>query len=208
MRNTKSKIGMSLMVVGALAWGGCASPGKKTAIGAGAGAATGAAIGGATGGWKGAGIGAAIGGVTGGAFGNYLDKQAQELEKVAQTKRTRDGILVQLKNDLLFETGSSTLKPDAASQLQQLGDILAKYDKDRVRVEGHTDNVGSDTINDSLSLKRAAAVKEILKSRGVSENQIMAIGQGESRPVANNATKQGRAANRRVELHIDVPQSS
>src|SRR4051794_2004357 len=78
---------------------GCASPGKGTGVGAGVGATAGAAVGGATGGWGGAGIGAAAGGLLGGAIGNILDKQANELKEVADTKRTKNGILVKLKND-------------------------------------------------------------------------------------------------------------
>src|SRR5437588_12181704 len=90
----------------AAALGGCATPGKRTAIGAGGGAAVGAGVGAIAGGWKGAVIGAAVGGLAAGAVGNYLDKQAQELKEVAETKRTKDGILVDLKSKLLFTTDS------------------------------------------------------------------------------------------------------
>src|SRR5262249_31953507 len=105
----------------------CATPGKNTAIGAGGGAAAGAVVGGGVGGWKGAAIGAGVGALAGGSVGNYLDKQAQELQEVAETKRTRDGILVKLSSELLFQTGSAILKEDAIAQLERLGDVLAKY---------------------------------------------------------------------------------
>jgi len=106
----------------------CATPGTRTAIGAGGGAAAGAGVGAIVGGWKGAAIGAAVGGVAGGAVGNYLDKQAQELKEVAETtKRTKDGILVDLKSKLLFTTDSSVLKPEAVELVAKLGDIIAKY---------------------------------------------------------------------------------
>jgi outer membrane protein OmpA-like peptidoglycan-associated protein len=187
----------------------CATPGEKTAIGAGGGAAVGAGIGALAGGWKGALIGAAAGGVAGGAVGNYLDKQAQELKQVAEnTKRTENGILVDLKSKLLFTTDSSVLKPDAVEQIAKLGDILVKYPEDRIRIQGHTDSTGSAAHNEELSLRRAQAVRDVLMGRGVRQEQMIVEGVGEARPVADNTSAGGRARNRRVELHIDVPQTS
>src|SRR2546429_9470781 len=116
----------------AAAFGGCAMPGERTAIGAGGGAAVGAGIGAIAGGWEGAAIGALVGGVAGGAIGNYLDKQAQELKSVADAQRTQNGILVNLKSSLLFSSDSAVLKPAAVEQIAQLGDILAKYPDDRI----------------------------------------------------------------------------
>lgn len=189
-----------------LALASCASPGKRTAIGAGVGAGVGAGIGAIAGGSKGAMIGAAVGGVTGGAMGNSLDKRAQELDRVADTRKTADGLLVNLKNDLLFTSGSAVLKEPAVKQVAELGDVLAKYPDDRIRIEGHTDSVGATGFNEELSQRRAAAVRDILSSRGVQPKQLMVLGVGETRPVSKNTHPQGRAANRRVELHIDVPQ--
>jgi len=200
-------IAISLFLTSVTALSGCASPGKKTAIGAGAGGATGAAIGGATGGWEGAGVGAAVGAAVGGAFGNILDRQSQELAEVADTRRTKEGILVNLKNDLLFQTNSAVLKDEATTNISKLGDILAKYPEDRIKIEGHTDNVGPDRFNEELSVRRAEAVRNVLQSRGVKENQIIVLGKGEAEPVASNASTQGRSLNRRVELHIDIPQA-
>jgi outer membrane protein OmpA-like peptidoglycan-associated protein len=189
--------------------GACATPGEKTAIGAGGGAAVGAGIGALAGGWKGALIGAAAGGIAGGSVGNYLDKQAQELKQVAEnTKRTENGILVDLKSKLLFTTDSSVLKPDAVEQIAKLGDILVKYPEDRIRIQGHTDSTGSAAHNEELSLRRAQAVRDVLMARGVRQEQMIVEGVGEARPVADNASAGGRARNRRVELHIDVPQTS
>jgi outer membrane protein OmpA-like peptidoglycan-associated protein len=187
----------------------CATPGERTAVGAGGGAAVGAGVGALAGGWKGALIGAAAGGVVGGAVGNYLDKQAQELKQVAEnTKRTEDGILVDLKSKLLFSTDSAVLKPEAVEQIAKLGEILAKYPDDRIRIQGHTDSTGSAAHNEELSLRRAQAVRDVLLSRGVKQQQLLVEGVGESRPIADNATAAGRAQNRRVELHIDVPQNN
>ncbi len=188
--------------------GGCATAGKRTAIGAGGGAAAGAGVGALVGGWKGAAIGAGVGALAGGSVGLYLDKQAKELEAVAETKRTENGVLVNLDSAILFDTGSAVLKPEAIDRLEKIGAIIAKYSDDRVRVEGHTDSTGTASANEALSLRRADAVKRVLLGRGVAEQQITALGMGETRPVADNKSAAGRAKNRRVELHIDVPQTT
>jgi outer membrane protein OmpA-like peptidoglycan-associated protein len=197
---------LRLVALGAvLLVAGCETAGKRTAIGAGGGAAVGAGIGALVGGGRGALIGAGVGALTGGSVGLYLDKQAKELEKVAETKRTENGILVNMKNDILFEVDSADLKAEAVTQLVQVGDIVAKYADDKVAIEGHTDSSGSERYNEQLSLRRANAVKTVLVSRGVQEAQITVAGLGESRPVADNGTAEGRGKNRRVELHITVP---
>jgi outer membrane protein OmpA-like peptidoglycan-associated protein len=186
---------------------GCGA-GKRTAIGGGVGAATGAGVGALLGGKRGALIGAGVGALAGGSVGLYLDKQKAELEQVAETKRTENGLLVSLKNDILFDSGSAVLKDEAVTQLTQVGDILAKYSDNRVRIEGHTDSQGANDYNEQLSVRRADAVKRVLASRGVQEKQILVLGLGETKPLADNKTADGRAKNRRVELHIDVPQPS
>ncbi len=198
----KSLTWVTLMVLAAA----CATPGTRTAIGAGGGAAAGAGVGAIVGGWKGAAIGAAVGGVAGGAVGNYLDKQAQELKEVAETtRRTKDGILVDLKSKLLFTTDSSVLKPEAVELVAKLGDILAKYPDDRIKIAGYTDSTGSVAHNQELSLRRAKSVRDVLQGRGVKPEQMIVEGMGPEKPVASNSTPAGRAQNRRVELHIDVP---
>ncbi|WP_242343683.1 OmpA family protein [Anaeromyxobacter terrae] len=187
---------------------GCGTAGKRTAIGGGAGALLGAGVGALAGGKKGALIGAGVGALAGGSVGLYLDKQHKELEKVAEAKRTENGILVNMKNDILFDTGSADLKAEAVAQITQVGDILAKYSDDRIQIDGHTDSSGSNATNEALSRKRADSVRTVLVSRGVREEQITVAGYGESKPIADNATKEGRAKNRRVEVHIDVPNPS
>lgn len=184
---------------------GCETAGKRTAIGAGVGGAAGAGVGALLGGWKGAAIGAGVGILAGGSVGLYLDKQAKDLEKVAEVKRTENGLLVQMKGDILFDTDSAVAKEDSVERLGKVGDILAKYSDDRVRVEGHTDSQGSAKHNEDLSMRRAQTVREVLVGRGVQPAQITALGMGETRPIADNKTAAGRAQNRRVELHIDVP---
>ena len=190
-------------VVAAMGLLACATPGTRTAVGAGAGAATGAVVGGVMGGGKGALVGGVVGAMAGGAAGNILDRQVAELRaKDAKATRTANGILVKLKEDLLFELNSDVLKPGAVDELSQLGDVLAKYPQDRIQVLGFTDSTGPHAFNDELSKRRAEAVRKVLVSRGVSDQQAVAIGMGEQSPVASNATAAGRSKNRRVELHI------
>jgi len=192
----------SLMLLAAVA---CASSGEntRTKVGAGAGAATGAAVGGAIGGWKGAAVGGVTGAVAGGAAGHLLDKQAEELRKkdIAAT-RTANGILVRLKNELLFETDSDVVRPEAMKHLADLAEVLAKYPDEHIEVLGFTDSTGSEEHNRDLSARRAEAVRRVLVARGVSEKDARAIGMGEAQPVASNETRAGRARNRRVELRI------
>ncbi len=182
--------------------------GRDTAIGAGVGGAAGAGVGYLVGGKTGALIGLGVGALAGGSVGLYLDHQRKELERVAEVKKTENGLLVQMKNDILFDTGSDALKAEGVVELNKVGDILAKYGDDRVQIAGHTDSVGDAKHNQVLSERRAASVKTVLVSRGVKEQQISVVGYGETQPVADNRTAEGRAKNRRVELHIDVPNPS
>jgi outer membrane protein OmpA-like peptidoglycan-associated protein len=205
MKNrTNAFIAAALLVTTA-----CATAGRDTAIGAGAGAAAGAGLGALFGGGKGALIGAGVGALAGGSVGLYLDKQRKELEAIAETKKNENGSLTtNLAGDILFDSGSAVLKPEAVAKLEKIGDVIAKYSDDRVRIEGHTDAQGAKSKNEELSLRRASAVKAVLVGRGVKETQITALGMGEDHPVADNKTADGRQKNRRVELHIDVPQPS
>jgi outer membrane protein OmpA-like peptidoglycan-associated protein len=195
---------IAAVVAGAL-MAGCATAGRDTAIGAAGGGAAGAGIGALLGGKKGALIGLGVGALTGGSVGLYLDKQRKELEQVAEVKKTEQGLLVQMKNDILFDTGKDAVKPEGVAQLEKMGEILAKYADDRVVIAGHTDSVGETGYNMALSERRANAVKAVLVSRGVQERQVIVVGYGPTKPVAENTSADGRSKNRRVELHIDVP---
>ena len=192
---------------------GCTTtPGNRTAIGAGGGALLGAGVGaiiGSRDGNLGRGIliGAGAGAVAGGVVGNILDRQAQDLAKIAETRRTNEGILVSLKSDILFDSGLSSLKGNAVNQIDQVGDILAKYPDDKIVVMGHTDSQGSASYNQQLSEQRGNTVKAELLNRMDSAN-ISVMGMGESQPIASNNTARGRTLNRRVELKITVPANS
>ncbi|MBK6879961.1 MAG: OmpA family protein [Elusimicrobia bacterium] len=191
---------------------GCATPGKRTAIGAGAGAAAGATVGAIIGHQsgnrdKGALLGGVLGGLLGGTIGNRLDKQAQELAKIAETRRTESGIVTTLKNNLLFDTAKADLKPVAADSVNQISDILKQYPENKIIVVGFTDDRGSDAYNQNLSLQRAQAVRLSMVGRGVPAAAVEAVGMGEATPVAPNTTEEGRSKNRRVELQISADPS-
>ncbi|MGE3973350.1 MAG: OmpA family protein [Bdellovibrionales bacterium] len=201
-----------LSVFTLFAAGACTSPGKKTAAGAGIGAAAGAGLGAIIGNQtgnagKGALWGAAAGALLGGSIGNRLDKQAKELEALAETKRTENGIITKLKGDILFDTGSAVLKQNAINNLNQIAAIIKKYPEDLLHVTGHTDSTGSTAINKTLSEKRAQAVQTHMVSQGIPAGTVTFAGLGPSQPVADNKTTDGRAKNRRVEIQISVDES-
>jgi outer membrane protein OmpA-like peptidoglycan-associated protein len=126
------------------------------------------------------------------------DRVQQELRDL-QAKQTDRGMVLTL-GDVLFDTGKATLKPGAYSTIDRLAQVLNSSHNSRVVIEGHTDSVGSEEMNQSLSEQRAQAVQSALMQRGVSGSQVRSLGKGETTPVAGNETASGRQANRRVEL--------
>ena len=103
-------------------------------------------------------------------------------------------------NNILFETGKATLKPESMTEIQKVADYMKKNPSVRFEVQGHTDNQGSDKINDPLSQQRAEAVVKALADLGVDDFNLKAVGKGSHEPVADNKTEAGRAKNRRVEF--------
>lgn len=122
----------------------------------------------------------------------------QELADL-RAKKTDRGMVLTL-GDVLFDTGLATLKPGAYTTIDRLATVLKQAPDRKVMIEGHTDSVGSDDYNRGLSERRAAAVQTALLERGVTSNQITAVGKGESYPVAGNDNAAGRQQNRRVEM--------
>ena len=179
---------------------------KGAAIGAGAGAGIGAVIGKQSGNTAvGAIIGAAVGGTAGALIGNYMDKQAEEMQrdlKGATVERVGEGIKITFDSGLLFAVNSSELTPSSKDNIKQLAEILNKYDDTNILVEGHTDNTGTDDYNQKLSELRASGVDSYLAQNNVSGSRITAKGYGEMQPVADNTSDSGRAQNRRVEVAI------
>ncbi|MCR5245682.1 MAG: OmpA family protein [Bacteroidales bacterium] len=103
-------------------------------------------------------------------------------------------------NNILFETGKATLKPESMEEIEKVAAYMLKNPGARFEVQGHTDNQGSDKINDPLSQQRAEAVVKALEEKGVDPFNLRAVGKGAHEPVADNSTDQGRAKNRRVEF--------
>jgi len=103
-------------------------------------------------------------------------------------------------NNILFETGKATLKPESMEEIQKVAEYMKKNPSVRFEVQGHTDNQGSDAVNDPLSQQRAEAVVKALEGLGVDGFNLRAVGKGSHEPVADNKTEEGRAKNRRVEF--------
>ncbi len=125
------------------------------------------------------------------------------LSNFAAVKQDTRGMVITLSGSVLFETNKSELLPNARERLNQVADALKNVEGRSLVVEGHTDSTGSEDYNQQLSEKRARSVREYLVTRGVREDLIRAEGKGESSPVANNASTEGRANNRRVEIIVE-----
>ncbi|MDE2439659.1 MAG: OmpA family protein [Betaproteobacteria bacterium] len=194
---------------------------RTTATGAAVGAVAGALLGGVTAGGhtgRSAATGAAIGAALG-AGGSYLWSRHMQEQKAAMEHATQGtGIGVtqtadnQLKldipSDLSFDSGRYDIKPALHAVLDRFATTLNQNPVTTVRIIGHTDNVGSDAINNPLSVNRAAATRDYLVSRGVASSRISIDGRGEHEPVADNNTAAGRAKNRRVEIFVaEAPKS-
>jgi outer membrane protein OmpA-like peptidoglycan-associated protein len=135
------------------------------------------------------------------------EKKAQDamdaLSKSLAVKAETRGTVITLSGGVLFATGQATILPGAQAQLNQVADALKTQAEHHFTVEGHTDNQGTDAINNDLSNRRANAVRDYLVVRGVAAATITAQGVGSTRPVADNRTTEGRAMNRRVEIVVD-----
>ncbi|MCB2076986.1 MAG: OmpA family protein [Novosphingobium sp.] len=181
---------------------------RTAAVGAG-GALAGLLLGGLIGGGTGRIIGAGIGGVAGAAVGYQMDKQIKELKEQTagsgvDVTEADDGqsILVNLPEGVTFDVGSYALKPQFRMTLDQIAESLKQYPNSLIDVYGHTDSTGSDAFNQTLSENRARTVANYLATRGVAESRIRSQGFGETMPVADNASEEGRRLNRRVEIKI------
>ena len=123
-----------------------------------------------------------------------------ELRQLAATKSDR-GMVVTL-NDVLFDTGSATLRPGGQRLVARLAEFLREYPERTIAIEGFTDSVGSDELNQELSERRASAVRLALVNDGIDGSRIFVRGFGAAYPVASNETREGRQRNRRVEVVI------
>lgn len=130
------------------------------------------------------------------------DQAAAAREQLAamQAKQTERGMVLTLGSNMLFDTGSATLKPGADEALNRVAQFLQAQPNVKLRIEGHTDSRGSDSYNEALSQRRADAVAQALVSRGIDSARLQSVGRGMELPIATNDTPAGRQQNRRVEL--------
>jgi outer membrane protein OmpA-like peptidoglycan-associated protein len=192
----------------------CASsqddPNKKAKEGAGigavAGAIAGAIIGNQAGGNRtGAVLGAVAGAAIGGAVGHRMDQQQKELQQIpgVDVTRTADNELdVALRNDVLFDVDSASLRSESQATLRDMAAVFNRYNDTTIDVQGYTDSTGTADHNMGLSQRRADSVRDYLSREGVSPSRISARGFGESNPKASNDMPDGRQLNRRVEIHV------
>jgi outer membrane protein OmpA-like peptidoglycan-associated protein len=124
-----------------------------------------------------------------------------QLNQVLQTRDTARGLIVSMP-DVLFDFNKFTLKPEARERLARISGIVLAYPDLRLEIEGYTDSIGSDEYNQTLSDKRAGAVRDYLVSSSVSANNVTAHGMGKADPIADNGTAAGRKLNRRVEMIV------
>lgn len=214
-----NKLFFSLMVFGVL-MAGCKttqsqtkkdSKMNKTEKGAVIGGSSGAVIGGIIGNKKnntalGAILGAAVGGAIGVVIGNKMDKQAKKIQDdlgtAATVERVGEGIKVTFDSQLLFDFGKTDVKDANKADLRKLAETLTQNPDSNLLIVGHTDNVGSESFNQTLSKNRARAVSSQLTSAGVSSSRLKVQGKGESQPTVSNDTEDSRSQNRRVEIAI------
>ena len=208
MLNKKAIAAMHLS--GGLILSGCglSNTAKGAGIGAGAGAIIGAGVGRVAGNTAlGAIIGGVVGGTAGTLIGKKMDKQKKELEeqvKNAKIESVNEGqaIRVTFDSGILFATNSSTLSSTSQNSLRSFAANLKANSQTDMLIIGHTDNTGSDRINDPLSLNRASSVRSFLSAQGVDSSRMRVDGKGSHEPVADNSTASGRKENRRVEVYI------
>lgn len=190
---------------------GCNNLAKGTGIGAAGGAVLGALVGKLAGNTAvGAAIGTAVGAGTGALIGKHMDKVKAEAEAVknAQVQTVTDAnglqaVKVTFDSGILFDTNKSDLRTAAKNSLTQFATVLKNNPDCDIAVYGHTDNTGSDAINNPLSKNRAESVQNYLSGLGVNANQFKSVeGQGSTNPVADNTTAAGRQQNRRVEVYM------
>ena len=183
----------------------------KSGVGAGLGALVGAGVGVLSSSkkdrGKGALIGAAAGAAVGGGVGYYMDVQEAKLRDKMQgtgvsVTRSGDNIILNMPNNVTFDSNSSNLKPAGANTLTGVAMVLKEYNKTAVNVLGFTDSTGSQDLNMRLSQQRADSVASALITQGVAANRIRTQGMGPANPIASNSTAEGKAQNRRVEITL------
>ncbi|MEO4046265.1 OmpA family protein [Pseudomonas sp. CAU 1711] len=186
--------------------GGMSKTAKYGGLGALAGAVAGAAISHDNRG-KGALIGAAVGGAAGAGYGYYADKQEEELRRSMQgtgveVQRQGDTIQLIMPGNITFATDSAEIASSFYAPLNNLASSFRQYNQNSIEIVGHTDSTGSHAYNMNLSQRRAQSVANYLLAQGVDASRLSTRGAGPNQPIASNATAEGRAQNRRVEVTL------
>ena len=155
-------------------------------------------------------IGAGVGAIGGGGVGYYMDVQEAKLRQKLEgtgVSVTREGnnITLNMPGNITFASNSADLNQQFFGVLDSVALVLKEYNKTVVEVAGHTDSTGSRQLNQSLSERRASTVANYLAGRGIDSKRFIIVGAADTHPVATNATPEGRAQNRRVELTIVPP---
>lgn len=184
---------------------------RQTATGVGVGTAAGAVVGGLVGDGRGAAIGATLGGLGGYVWSQRMERQRADMDRamadsgvvVTQTQDNR--LKLNIPSDISFDTNRYDIKGQFAPLLDQFAYSLQNNPGTDIVIIGHTDSTGNDAINNPLSFNRAESTRQYLVSRGVSPQRIQIDGRGAHEPVATNATVEGRARNRRVEIYVGEP---
>jgi len=153
-------------------------------------------------------VGAGLGALAGGSVGLYMDNQESKLRARLQgtgvsVTRVGDDIILNMPSNITFDTDQSAVKPQFYDTLNSVAIVLNEFNKTLVDVTGHTDSTGSPQHNQVLSEQRAGSVADYLISQGNNPKRFQAIGMGQNDPIASNATPEGRAQNRRVEIKIE-----
>lgn len=152
-------------------------------------------------------IGAGIGALGGAAVGQYMDRQQRELEAELSgtgvgVARQGDNLILRMPADVTFASNQSSVNARSFATLDDVAAVLNRYDQSIIDIVGHADSDGTDEYNLNLSRERAASVARYLVSRNVLADRLYVDGRGESAPIASNATAEGKAQNRRVEILI------
>jgi len=152
-------------------------------------------------------IGAGIGALAGAGVGSYMDRQNKDLRAQLEGRnvyitRQGDNIILSMPGDVTFASGSSDLNASFMPVLNDVATILNQYPSTYIDVVGHADSQGSDAFNLDLSERRAHAVADYLYGQKVKAERMYVAGMGESQPIADNSTPEGRARNRRVEITL------
>jgi outer membrane protein OmpA-like peptidoglycan-associated protein len=212
--STRSRSALIGLTAVAALVSGCANMSdaqRSAAIGGGLGALAGAAIGDSKGS---AAVGAGVGALGGYIWSTQMAQKKAAMERatagtgVDVTQTADNQLKLNIPSDISFDTGRSNIKPNLQPILDQFAQGLNNQPNTEIRIVGHTDSTGSDSINNPLSVNRAASARDYLSARGVDSRRILIAGRGSYEPIADNNSEMGRSRNRRIEIFLAERQSA